>query len=138
MSKIVHIDPDAEWDAKDLEYPRFTIRYIGVDITLDDGRHVKFGIADRQHCCEEWDYLHPADDYSEYIGAEYLSLREIDTWPESISSSKDLRYDAGGFQAIEVMTSKGPLQFVVYNSHNGYYTHNVITVEGDKVEVNNL
>lgn len=138
MSKIVHIDPDAEWTAQDPEYPRVTTRYTGVDITLDDGRHVRFGIADTQYCCEDWGYLHPADDYSEYIGAEYLGLREIDTWPE-FSRNQDIVHDnENGFQAIEVMTSKGPLQFVVYNNHNGYYSHHVITVEGDKVEVNYL
>lgn len=132
MSKIVHIDPDAEWAEKDTG---FITHYTGVDITLDNGRHVKFGISDEQHCCERWDYLHPADDYSEYIGAEYLGLREIDTWPEFVC---DQHEDESGFQAIEVMTSKGPLQFVVYNDHNGYYSHDVITVEGDKVEVNYL
>lgn len=132
MSKIVHIDPDAEWAEKST---RFITHYTGVDITLDDGRHVKFGISNGQHCCERWDYLHPADDYSEYIGAEYLGLREIDTWPEF--SRNKYEYESG-FQAIEVMTSKGPLQFVVYNYHNGFYSHAVLTVEGDKVEVNYL
>jgi len=135
MSKIVHIDPDADWIEKGT---RTITHYTGVDITLDDGRHVKFGISDVQHCCEEWDYLHPADDYSEYIGAEYLGLHEIDTWPESSRNSRPMHWDESGFQAIEVMTSKGPLQFVVYNNHNGYYSHAVLTVEGDKVEVNYL
>lgn len=135
MSKIVHIDPDAEWAEKYTGRATLATHYVGVDITLDDGRHVKFGISNGQHCCESWDYLHPADDYSEYIGAEYLGLREIDTWPEF--SRNKYEYECG-FQAIEVMTSKGPLQFVVYNDHNGFYSHAVITVEGDKVEVNYL
>ena len=133
MSKIVHIDPDAEWAENNSGRATIATHYTGVDITLDDGRHVKFGISNGQHCCESWDYLHPADNYSEYIVAEYLGLREIDTWPEF---SRDRYCDESGFQAIEVMTSKGPLQFVVYNNHNGFYSHAVITVEGDKVEVN--
>lgn len=138
MSKIVHIDPDAEWAEKYTGRASITTHYTGVDITLDDGRHVKFGISSDQHCCERWDYLHPADDYSEYIGAEYLGLREIDTWPEFSRNQDIVDDDYGCFQAMEVMTSKGPLQFVVYNSHNGFYSHAVITVEGDKVEVNYL
>lgn len=138
MSKIVHIDPDAEWAEKNSGRATIATHYTGVDITLDDGRHVKFGISNGQHCCESWDYLHPADDYSEYIGAEYLGLRDIDTWPEFSRNQDIVDDDYGCFQAMEVMTSKGPLQFVVYNEHNGFYSHAVITVEGDKVEVNYL
>ncbi len=39
-----------------------------------------------------------------------------------------------GFQAIDVHTSKGLLQFVVYNEHNGYYSHATILKVGDVVE----
>lgn len=134
MSKIVSIDPDHEWEATKWDM------YSGVCITLDDGKQVKFGIAEGQSCCEYYGYLHPADDYNEYIGAEYLGVREINTWPANVDVPdrlKGLSY-SGYFQAIEVATSNGPLQFVVYNDHNGYYPHAVILVENGTSEIDYL
>jgi hypothetical protein len=134
MSKIVAIDPDSAWNAGEYNQP-----HVGVTISLDDGRAVRFGISDGQSCCEDFNYLHPADDYPNFVGAEYQGLREIYTWPASIDNPyAEYGFDAGGFQAIEVATDRGPLQFVVYNAHNGYYSHSTVIVDGDKIKESGL
>lgn len=122
MSKILQVDVNATFDNGNTE---------GVVITLDNGKEVKFGIDNNQRCCERWGYLHSVDDTSAFIGAEYQGIIEKDTWPESLP--EEHMYD-GGFQAIDVLTSAGVMQFVVYNDHNGYYSHATILVDGDAIK----
>ena len=128
MAKIIHIELDARFKGES-SYENMD----GVIITLDDGLQIKFGISDGQSCCESWAYLHSVDDIESFIGAEYLDLVEKDTWPDSIDDP-EYGFDSGGFQAIDVNTSNGTMQFVVYNSHNGYYSHATILVVGDTVK----
>lgn len=46
-------------------------------------------------------------------------------------------YDIDGVMFINIETTKGFLQFVVYNEHNGYYGHSVLLVSkyGNKTVV---
>lgn len=131
MPTIIAVNVDNDFSVKDKTYdhPR---HYTGVHITLSDGREIKFGISTQQNCCENWNYLHSTDAASDYIGAEYIGLTEKDTWPASIPE-KINGNDSGGFQAIDIQTNKGVLQFVVYNEHNGFYSHAVVTVVGDEI-----
>lgn len=78
-------------------------------------------IDNRQSCCEEWGYLSSADNLSDFIGAEALTIEiiEIDN-----SIKNDDSYDKE--EKINLETSKGLLQFSVYQKHNGYYTHGTI------------
>lgn len=135
MAKIVDIKLDANFNMVSPPYNTMTT-YTGVVLALDDGRKVKFGIADHQNCCERWDYLHSSDEATDFIGAEYLGLVEKDMWPDRIDKVE--MYEDDNFQAIEVLTSSGVLQFVVYNDHNGYYSHATIVVEGDKITRSSL
>lgn len=149
MAKITKID---------IEHYRGSRRWItfrGVNLELDNGKTVFFGIADNSNCCESWDYLYSSDEVKDFIGAEYLGIEERSTWPSTIDipeECKSYRNDESwdylcssdqvedfindeefdsdcGFQSIDVKTSKGTLQFVVYNIHNGYYSHAVITID---------
>ena len=112
--------------------------YDGVIITFDDNTQLKFGINDSQDCCEQWGYLHSVDEVEEFIGAEYLGYEERNTWPEQVKESECDMGGGGGFQAIDVKTSNGVMQFVVYNSHNGYYSHSTILIVGDTVKQERL
>lgn len=137
MARIVSIDSDITFSLGDKWRS-----YAGVVIKLDDGSEIKFGIADQQNCCEEWGYLAPKDDVKDFIGAVLLSVKEVDTFPEGVAKydwiDEELNHTWGEleWQGIEVQTNKGVLQFVVYNSHNGYYSHNTIFIdhEGKKEE----
>jgi hypothetical protein len=101
----------------------------GVRFGFEDGTSFFFGISDSQSCCENWGYLHAQDDVSAHIGATWLKWEETNTWPFE-TEKPEYGFDEGGFQAINVFTSAGLLQFVVYNAHNGYYGHSVIAKMG--------
>ena len=127
--KIKEINVDTTFTSNACGYDS---TYEGVVITLEDGKEFKFGISNCQDCCESWGYLHSSDDVTDFLGAEFISWEEVDTWPDSIENpEEEYGFDAGGFQAINVITSKGLLQFVVYNAHNGYYSHDTIVVDGE-------
>lgn len=127
--KITEIKLDTNFRSKASGYED---SYEGVVIVIDNSKEFKFGISDRQDCCESWGYLHSSDEVDNFIGADFLSWEEVDTWPESIENPEEKwGFDSGGFQAINVITSKGLLQFVVYNAHNGYYGHSVVIVDGE-------
>jgi hypothetical protein len=111
------------------KYDRYN--YEGVIITLEDGTEIKIGIDDDQQCCEKTGFLSSNDDYSDFIGAEFLTVLTVDT-NNLVSKLKDIYESDVAF--INVETSKGTLQFAVYNEHNGYYGHDVIVLNGsDKV-----
>lgn len=81
-------------------------------------------IDNNQYCCEDWGYLISEDNFSPFIGATLLSIYVTDLALEKVNFTENL-YD-GGAVFINFATSVGVLQFVAYNSHNGYYGHSVI------------
>lgn len=97
----------------------------GYKITTNK-QSILFLIANYQACCEDWGYLTSEDNLEEFIGAELNDIRITDT----ALKTYDLPKNHGGDYENNVVfltleTSKGPLQFVAYNYHNGYYGHNV-------------
>lgn len=135
MAKIVTINVDASMVSNHDRYPR---SYEGVRIVLDNGEEIFFGINMASNCCEQYDYLHSVDDPEEFVGATFVRLDEKDTWPENVGEEEPTYWDCGGFQAIDIVTDCGVMQFVVYNSHNGYYSHATILKQGDKIETDYL
>lgn len=121
LKKIKSIETEANITIVDKNYQT---PGIGVRIIYDDGSFTEFGIESGQDCCEVWDYLYSPDSSEQFIGATVHSIEEVNTWPESIEKVDS--YDELGFQAIRVNTNKGQLDFVVYNDHNGYYSHATI------------
>jgi len=93
-------------------------------------------IDNNQNCCEDWGYLHSEKDVGGLIrfsGADLLSVKIVD---EEYNVSD---IDLGGLECgravfVNFETSKGLLQLVAYNSHNGYYGHEVRVVS-DKLDV---
>lgn len=88
---------------------------------------VKLLIDTTQNCCESSGYLSSSDDLDYFIGAELLDVKEVDSADLIKSPYIDDSHEGegGGTIFINLNTSKGELQFAVYNYHNGFYSHTV-------------
>lgn len=92
-----------------------------------------FLIQNHQDCCEEHGYLCTNDNIQDFIDAEVRDIKFTDGDLETRSSLDELllqnNSDDRGVNTIFITleTSKGVLQFVAYNAHNGYYGHIVYT-----------
>lgn len=93
-------------------------------IIITDKQEIKFGISNSQSCCERWGYFSSEDDFKEFIGADLIDMETVDT-VLNIGKLKDEEVDVDDCMFINVKTSNGLLQFAVYNSHNGYYGHDI-------------
>ncbi len=94
---------------------------------------ITLAIDDEACCCESWGYFLTEDDPSKFVGAELRGVKITDTnrstkqfapyldgdWdnPDKISLGD------GEVLFVDIETDRGPLQFVAYNAHNGYYGH---------------
>lgn len=119
MSKIVLIE-DTSWSEGSWN------GYDGYRIVCDDGKDIKMGISNGQNCCENWGYLTSEDNLQQYVGAELLSVKVVD---EALNVETCPDVYEGGVTFINVETSKGMFQFVAYNEHNGYYSHDCVLIE---------
>lgn len=81
-------------------------------------------------CCEDIGYLMSEDDVSDYIGSELLDIELTDVGLDVRSIQEEIKEDhqieSGGIVFVNIKTSSGLLQFVVYNYHNGNYGHRVM------------
>lgn len=80
-------------------------------------------IDNGQSCCENWGYFWLNDNILDFIGAELKGIDIVDTAlnKEKFDDKVDL-YE-GDAMFVNLETSKGTLQFTLYNEHNGYYGH---------------
>lgn len=102
---------------------------------VTDKQEILILINNSQQCCEEWGYeacsekgiLETQDDLDDYIGAEILDIEIVDTEKDIYKNLTDrvYRFYSSNAEFVNVKTSKGKLQFAVYNAHNGYYGHNI-------------
>jgi hypothetical protein len=83
-------------------------------------------IDEDQQCCENSGYFMSHEDLSEFVGAELVgvtltddALDEVEVW-QHVGNEE---YFEGGLMFVDLKTSRGVLQFVAYNAHNGYYGH---------------
>ena len=122
-AKIQHIDSNYTMKG---EYSYL----VGLYIKTDKG-DIKLVIDDFQSCCEDSGalYLETPDDEEKFIGATILKIEDVciglTTNPDNLD---------GDETQLKVTTSKGVLQFAVYNFHNGYYSHAVIRQVFDETE----
>ena len=120
MEKILSIvetsftkeDNDASWST---EYDGFMI--------TTEVQVIKMGISNSQHCCENWGYLMSEDDVTSFVGADLISISVVDKGLNKKCIEVGERIEDGCVMFINIETSNGLLQFVAYNSHNGYYGH---------------
>jgi hypothetical protein len=99
----------------------------GYAITTNE-QVIKLLIDDEQSCCENFGYFMSEDDFNDFIGAQLIDVRITDTeLKEGLLEKRDLdiesEYFEGDVMFVDIVTSKGTLQFVAYNEHNGYYGH---------------
>lgn len=81
-------------------------------------------IMEDQLCCEDWGYITSEDDFSDFIGAEILSIKNVDSALKVTEATLSNHYvEVDNCIFINVETTKGTLQFTLYNQHNGYYSH---------------
>lgn len=101
-------------------------KFDGYRISTTNGV-IEIAVDSFQNCCENWGYISSNNNFSDFCGAEILEIKytqKIDEVLETVAmqlSKEGVTLDDIYFITFE--TSKGTLQFVVYNEHNGYYGH---------------
>lgn len=76
-------------------------------------------------------FLETPDDPSKVVGAKIISITDIQI-PNYATAEYAL--DAGDETQLQIKTTKGIIQYAVYNSHNGYYSHAAFTQVFDTKE----
>lgn len=109
MEKIISI---SEFDSRDTSGFHITTDKQVITLEIDNG----------QRCCESWGYFMSHDDFTEFLGAELTDVKIVD---EALKVYDGLDLDDVYMQImfVNIGTSRGLLQFVAHNSHNGYYSH---------------
>ena len=96
-------------------------------------------------CCEQHGYISTnEEDLSYFVGAELIDFKLTNTALNTRKLSNEglmwngrLDLDCGGIQFVDIETSKGVLQLAVYNSHNGWYGHDILIKKNDEVLLEN-
>lgn len=90
-------------------------------------------IDNGQSCCESWGYISSDDQLDSYIGKEVVSVKLTDKGLNTKMIESTKTYD-GGAQFVDFNFADGQiLQLAVYNSHNGYYGHDILVVRDRKI-----
>ena len=100
--------------------------YEGYVITTTE-QEIKVGISSGQSCCENYGYLSTNDELSEFVGAELISIEQVDK-ALNATKLKDTSVEESEAMFINFSTSHGFMQLVAYNSHNGYYGHDAVLI----------
>ena len=105
----------------------------GLYITTDKGG-ITLLIDNQSQCCESYGsgFLETPDDISKYIGAKIISIE--DTNDSELNPDDEESCET----QLRITTNLGVLQYAVYNSHNGYYSHATFLQVFDFVENNVL
>lgn len=111
-------------------------RYEGFQINTDKQR-ISILLSNEPGCCEQFGHICSEDKFDDFIGAELFGISTTDTARNTkIIELTKKHEDEGHFMFVNLRTSRGVLQFVLYNSHNGYYGHsakvisNQLSVDG--------
>lgn len=100
--------------------------YAGYKIVTDK-QTIFFAISNNQQCCENWGYLMSNDNLDDFIDANLISIGLVDEELKTALLDDEFSTEAS-CMFVNVETSKGLLQFVAYNDHNGYYGHHAVVV----------
>lgn len=101
---------------------------------ITDLQTIKFGISNSQSCCENWGHLITNDTTTEFEGAELYEIKVVDEVLYNKVLPEAEYLDEGGTMFVNFETSAGTLQFVAYNSHNGYYGHSAVLISKQLTE----
>jgi hypothetical protein len=107
-------------------------REAGFQIATNE-QTITLAIDDEPSCCESWGYFLTEDDTEKFIGAELRGVAITDTnrsgrrfisYGDEKGDDRPIEHlDSGDVMFVDIETDRGVLQFVAYNSHNGYYGH---------------
>lgn len=98
----------------------------GFKITTTE-QQIILAINNGQSCCESWGYFMSQDDFTEFLGAQVLSIKIVDE-ALNVKQLEGLWGDECYVMFVNIETSTGRLQFVAHNSHNGYYGHTAYVI----------
>lgn len=123
--RITNIEEKSWKSDERYNYPNMDGFVITLESDNRETEYVKIGISNEQSCCEQWGYVTSEDNLSDFIGAQLFDVRIVDDalLTHNIKEWSGDFGDCGMF--INLITSNGTLQFVMYNEHNGYYGHAV-------------
>ena len=84
----------------------------------DESKNITLTICNSKNCCEEYG-VYTNSDMNSFIGATYnfIDIKNVSNYEGSDDVSHDLK--------IYIHTDRGIIYIQFYNSHNGYYTHDV-------------
>lgn len=91
----------------------------GFDVSTDT-QTIKLRMDTDTSCCESPGYFMSEEDTTQFVGARLISVQVVD---EALSTVEVPDVYDGGVMFVNIETDKGLLQFVAYNSQNGYYSH---------------
>lgn len=95
---------------------------------ITDQQVIQIGITNQVQCCEEFGCIITNDEIEDFIGAELLGISITDEALNNKRIEELVNLYEGGAMFVNLETNKGLLQFVAYNSHNGYYGHDAVLV----------
>lgn len=128
MEKILSITEVEDYKLEDKKNSYYD-HYAGYVVVTSE-RTICILIDNQQNCCENWGYIASNDNFDEFINSDLLEVNLTDSnliTREAMFGEYEEECDEAVFVTLE--TSNGKLQFAVYNSHNGYYGHNVKILE---------
>ena len=104
--------------------------YEGLIIETDEGS-IKLVINTDVQCCEKSGalFFDTPDDVSRFIGATIFEIENIDIEREDYMDNET---------QLRIITSKGVIQYAIYNEHNGYYAHATIIQVFDNIKHSSL
>ena len=106
--------------------------YEGFEIVTDQ-QTIYVGISNQSQCYEDWGYVSTIDNLEDFIGAELLDIVVVDenliaTSIKLKEIGQNIEDDEFGAIFVNFETSKGLFQLTMYNTHNGYYGHDVTII----------
>jgi hypothetical protein len=115
---------DSDYVIKQSEY----IPLYGLKIATDRGDIILVMNQDSQYC-ERFgaNFLETPDDIIKYIGATLISVE--DTNDSELNDSEE-----SNETQLKVVTTKGSIQYTVYNGYNGYYSYSTFLQVFDHTE----
>lgn len=103
---------------------------------VETSEHKFYVLIDNgQSCCENWGYLTSEDDLEYFIGSELIEVKVTDTTlnQKVLTKMNDAYLEEEDIQFVDFKTDKGVFQLAVYNSHNGFYGHNILIKKDDEI-----
>ena len=103
-------------------------------------QEILMGISDDGQCCENYGYLTSEDNFSDFIGSELMKIESVDVSlsVKVIDYLHNNHIDMDSCMFFNLYTTSGMLQFVVYNEHNGYYSHEAVFISNQITEKRTL